>query len=100
MIQRFCPLCDQPGCLMVDSPSGADLVSYECRTTCGTFRMGNVFLKYVWPCIPATEQEAIVAYLQATKGPQRAAPLIRGDNYLEYISHGRRLQQRVTAASS
>ena len=93
MPQCFCPLCEQPGCRMVNTQSGAAAIHYECPTHCGTFRMGSEFLQYVWPTVTDDDKRAVAAYLQSTNSPPRAAPLIRGDNYREYLLHGRALQR-------
>ena len=82
---------------MEEDPVRPDVLRYWCQTHCDTFRMGSVFLRYVWPVVKAADKAAIAAYMEATKGPHRAAPLIQGDNYREYITHGRRLPPRVAA---
>lgn len=83
-----CPLCGQPGCLMGEAQSGPDAISYWCQPHCDTFRIGSAFLKFVWPTVTDKDKRAIAAYMQATKGPQRVAPLIQGDNYRAYVTHG------------
>jgi hypothetical protein len=72
-------------------------VRYECSRRCGSFRIGSTFLHYVWAIVTDVDKRAIAAYMQATKGPQRVAPLIQGDNYREYITQGRLFQQRAAA---
>jgi hypothetical protein len=34
------------------------------------------------------DQQTLTAYMHATKGPHRAAPLIERDNYRAYITQG------------
>ena len=70
-------------------------VRYECQSYCGTFRLGAVFLQYLWPAVHRDDKQAIAAYMQATKGERRAAPLIQRDNYQEYVTQGCTLQKRA-----
>ena len=91
MTQSICPLCGSLECEAEATQSGPAAVRYWCQQNCDTFRMSAVFLKYVMPAMKREDKKAIVAYMQATKGPQRAAPLIQGDNYMEYVTQGRNL---------
>ena len=92
-----CPLCGTLGCVRAEAQSGPEAVRYWCQTHCGTFRMGSMFLKGVWFAVQDDDKKAIAAYMHATKGPQRAAPLIEGENYREYVTQGRTLQKRAGA---
>jgi len=98
MPQSLCPLCGSPCCVRADTRSGPVAVRYECPSQCGSFRIGRAFLHYVWPTVQTKDKRALTAYLHATKGPRRAAPLIEGDNYRTYVSLGRTLQKGATAA--
>ena len=97
MPTRPCPLCGSPECHEETAQGWPIEVRYGCQSHCGTFRMGSVFLTYLWPAVKSDDKQAIAAYMQATKGPQRAAPLIQSDNYQEYATQGRTLQKRETA---
>ena len=83
-----CPLCGRRGCVMADARMGPAAVRYDCSAHCGSFRIGSAFLHYVWPAVKREDQQALTAYMHATKGPQRVAPLIEGDNYRVYITQG------------
>jgi hypothetical protein len=100
MTQGLCPLCGKLGCLTGEARSGPNAVSYECQTHCGAFRVKNTFLKYVWSIVTQEDKQAIAAYMHATRGPQRAAPLIQGDNYREYAAQGRALQRSARRSSA
>src|SRR3977135_2855694 len=99
MVPSSCPLCGKLGCLRAEAQSGPEAVRYWCQAHCGTFRMGTMFLKCVWPAVQNEDKKAIAAYMHTTKGPQRLAPLIQGDNYREYITQGRTLQKRAGAGA-
>ena len=95
MPHSLCPLCGSPGCHDETARCWPIEVRYECHSHCGTFRLGAVFLEYLWPAVPPADKQAIAAYMQATKGERRAAPLIHRDNYQEYVTQGRTLQKRA-----
>ena len=97
MPHNLCPFCGSPECTEETAQCWPIEVRYECPRHCGTFRMGSVFLKYLWPAVHPNDKQAIAAYMQATKGERRAAPLIQRDNYQEYVTQGRTLQKRATA---
>ena len=97
MSHSLCPLCGSPGCQEETAACWPIEVRYECPQHCGTFRMGSVFLEYLWPAVQPEDKQAIAAYMQATKGLRRAAPLIQRENYQEYITQGRTLRKRATA---
>jgi hypothetical protein len=59
--------------------------------------MESVFLEYLWPAVHPDDKQVIAAYMQATNGPRRAAPLLQRENYQEYVTQGRIVQKRVTA---
>ena len=89
-----CPLCGNPGCEWGEDRSGPYAVKYWCQTHCDTFRIGSIFLRHVWwSTITEEDKKAIAAYMYATKGPQRVAPLIHEDNYREYVRKGHLFQK-------
>ena len=92
-----CPLCRRRGCVMADARTGPAAVRYDCPAHCGSFRLGSAFLHYVWPAVKREDQHALTVYMHATKGPQRAAPLIEGDNYRAFITQGYAYQRLAWA---
>ena len=97
MPHSLCPLCGSPGCQEEPVRCWPIEVRYQCPQHCGTFRMESVFLEYLWPAVHPDDKQAMAAYMQATKGPRRTAPLIQRDNYQEYVTPGRIVRKRVTA---
>jgi hypothetical protein len=60
--------------------------------------MSIAFLEYKWPALTADDKRALATFMQATKGPQRAAPLIEGDNSRAFITQGYAYQRLAWAS--
>jgi hypothetical protein len=72
MPHSLCPLCGRPGCHEEIARCWPIEVRYECPSHCGTFRLGAVFLNYLWPAVHPEDKQAIATYMQATKGTRRS----------------------------